>query len=304
MSLLFDRKWKLTIITFRGTVIEVHEGLRVTFRVEKNINRTLQLAEVSIYNLSAETETDIFKNAAIVILEAGYQNDLYGQIFRGEVRQTIRGKESPTDYFLKLICIAGDEVMNISFCSAVLSGSLKAKQIAEQIASSSRPAFDIQIRGELSEQQLQAPKVIYGKAYDVLRSLAINNNANLYVDDNGSTVISTLSQHPPASVPELNAQSGLIGFPHQTDQGISFRSLINPRIALDSWVKLNNSSIIQAQIDLGVPQTLLDLDGLYRVINIVITGDTRGNEWYYDIDAVNQDGGLASIVTDRGQNGL
>jgi hypothetical protein len=102
----------------------------------------------------------------------------------------------------------------------------------------------------------------------------------------------------------LNAQTGLVGMPHQTDEGINLKCLINPNLDLDSWVKLDNQSIIQNQLGFGVPQTLLDMDGLYRIIAIEATGDTRGQEWYFDITAINQLSSLPSMFTSPSQSGF
>ncbi len=117
----YIRRWKLTVQTWGGLDIEIDQELRFTFTVNKSITRIYQFSEIVIYNLSPDTETSIFKNAKSVTLEAGYQNGAYGQIFNGSVRQVIRGKENGVTYFCKLICIDGDDLLNIGFANLVLT---------------------------------------------------------------------------------------------------------------------------------------------------------------------------------------
>lgn len=308
------RKYRLTVGTWRGDSITVADSaeehktaqhaeilqVRFTFRIEKNINSLYQFGEINIYNLSPETETDIFKNGNSVILEAGYENGAFGQIFRGAIRQAIRGKEDGVTYFLKLVCIVGDEELNVGLCNLTLSANQDARTIIQQIARSSSVPFDVNIDQALSLQTTQRGKSVFGKPGDHLRSIALNNNAVFYFDD-GVANLSPLSKAPPSVLPELNATNGMIGIPHQTDNGVEVRCLINPNIRLDSWIKLNNRDIIQAVVEIGQLQTLLDLDGVYRIVELVATGDTRGNDWYYDLLTFSQVGQLPAMLTDKNQ---
>lgn len=299
----YGRKYKLSVLTPRGEAIGFSPDIRFTFSVDKQIMRCYQFSEITIYNLSSETETDILKNGVSVALEAGYENGAYGVIFRGPIRQVLRGKEDGVTYFVRLICIDGDDALNLGLCNFVMANGQTAQQIARQIARSSSVPFDIRIDPDLNQQTTQRGSAYFGKPGDALRSLALNNNAAFYMED-GTANISKLTKPPPPVVPLLNAESGLIGMPVQTDQGIQAKSLINPTIKLDSWFKLNNKDIIPARVELGVPQTLLDRDGLYRVIAVLATGDTRGNDWYFDLHAISQTGSVPDMLADGSQNGM
>lgn len=299
---LYLRKWKLSIETWRGDVLEVTDPLRVTFRLEKNINQIYQFGEITIYNLSPDTETDIFQNGRYVSLEAGYENGSYGVIFKGPIRQPVRGKEDAVTYFLRLVCLDGDDALNLGFVNLVISQGATAQYIAQQVARSSSVPFDIEV-DELSPQKTKRGRVLFGQPTDILRGIAQNNNAKFYFDD-GVAKIKDLSKAPPATVPEMNYRSGMIGIPHQVDKGIQVRCLINPSLGLDKWFKINNRDIVQAQAPLGELQTLFDRDGIYRIVELVITGDSRGNDWYYDIIAYGQNGPLAQMFNDTGQTGV
>lgn len=306
---LYIRKWKLSIETWRGDVIEVTDPLRVTFRIEKNINQIYQFAEITLYNLSPETETDIFANGRRVTLEAGYESGPYGVIFAGPIRQPVRGKEDSVTYYLKLVCLDGDDALNLGFVSLSIGPGYRPEDIAKTVARSSSVPFDLVVNPGLSQQRTKRVKVINGKPGDTIDSIAKDNNAKYYFD-NGSAYLMPINMAPPANVPEMNAGNGMIGIPHQTDRGVEFRCLINPNLTLNNWVKINNRSINQAIIpfagtgQIAQLQAPLDRDGLYRIIEMVIDGDSRGQSWYYDLTCVNQNGGLPAMLSDSNQNSV
>lgn len=300
---LYKRKLRLVVDFWRGDTITFNESLRVSFRIEKKLLSVFQFAEVTIYNLSSNTETDIFKNGRYITLEAGYEDGSYGVIFKGPIRQQIRGKEDAVTYFLKLYCVDGDDLLNLGFCNLVLSANQDQRTIINQIARNSTVPFDIAFQGDNQEVQTSVRgKVVFGPPLDALRSVSKDINANFYVDG-GQGKVSKIEQGPPPIVPELNASTGLIGMPQQADQGIMFRTLLIPEIVIDSWVHINNQLIIQQEIPFpeGL-QVLLDMDGLYRVFEIVYTGDTRGNDWYMDCVGISQNSNLPAMMSEGGQN--
>lgn len=307
---LYGRKWRLLVRTWSGLDIEITD-VRFTFHVEKSLSTAMQYGSVTIYNLSPNTETEIFKNGQGIILEAGYANGPYGVIFRAPIRQPIRGKENGTDYFLKLVCYAGDDILNIGFCNLTLRNTQTARDIIAQIARSSTVPFALSIEqgeellntGTLSPQQTQRGKTLFGPPGDYLRSIAINNNFIFYADDGVANFV-PVSKPNPADAPELNATNGLIGFPQQVDKGVELRILINPNIRLGTWIKLNNQKIIQEEFPFESSGVLLDIDGLYRVIAITMDGDTRGNDWYYDLTTWSSAGNLPALVAGQNDSGV
>jgi hypothetical protein len=109
-------------------------------------------------------------------------------------------------------------------------------------------------------------------------------------------------------VVQLNAKSGLVGWPTNTNQGLFATCLLNPALRLAGLVQINNKDINttfpakgaglpgtlgqnfpNASIgfpglrDINAPATVTD-DGFYRIITMKHVGDTRGNEWYSSLD--------------------
>lgn len=298
----YGRKYQLSILTVRNLAITLDSALKFSFTVVKQIVQTFQYSEITIYNLSADVETDILKNGVRVSLEAGYDNGAYGIIFSGSIVQAIRGKENQTTYYLRLVVIDGDGPLNLGLASLATTAGTSVRELAKLVARSSTIPFDIEIDAGIGDQKLQRGYSYMGRPGKLLRQIAKDNGANFYFSD-GKAIIAKQNKPPSGNIPYLNAQSGLIDTPTQTDQGIKLRMLINPQITLGDWLKLNNQDIVVQQLELGVPQTILDQDGIYRIIGMTYTGDTRGQDWYADCECVSQTGSVMGMLSDPGQQG-
>lgn len=306
----FGRKYRVLVSVHGDTAIDVSD-LRCTFKIEKVWGGKLtQAGEITIFNLNAKLENDIIFTAAAggnvqVMLEAGYEGGNYGVIFRGDLIQPIRYKEDAVTYALKLICSDSDNELNSSFVNFTLANGQTASQVAAQTARNSTVPFQLN-QDKLSEQKSERAMAVFGMAKDVLRSIAVNNNSVFYFDD-GQANISNVEKEPVVvEAIKLNAQTGMIDMPKQNNGGVDLRCLINPQIKLGNFVLLNNRDILVEQLEIGSGQyqTLLDMDGLYRVIKYTITGDTRGNDWYYDLKTITQAGKLPVMLQDPEFSGV
>lgn len=85
----------------------------------------------------------------------------------------------------------------------------------------------------------------------------------------------------------LTHETGLVGTPEQTQEGITVRALLNPLLRIGGRIKLDNKSVKKMQSPLkmaaGKTAPRLDDDGIYRILKVEFTGDTRGNDWYADM---------------------
>jgi len=90
----------------------------------------------------------------------------------------------------------------------------------------------------------------------------------------------------------LNAQTGMVGVPEVTTNGVVVRSLINTNYRLGGPLSINNNLINPPQFDPaflqlnqfgGVDNTGLSPTGSYYIVQLVHVGDTRGNDWYSEM---------------------
>lgn len=305
---LFGRKYSILVSDESGNTIDV-SGLSCSFEINKTAYLQLNVSTIDIYNLSPETENAIITDGVYVTVQAGYQEaDHFGTIFRGRIYQKIKRKEeNEATYILKLICMSSQRF----FSYAVNAASLAANQNAYDallgsIRSTVFEGTSVEV-GQVKMADIVYPrgKVLYGNARKVLSNLSKSTSTSFYFDDETINTLDLTSLPADNEVVYLNPRSGMIGSPSEisSDVGgaaVSVTSLLNPLVHLQNLVHIDNSSIIQRQYSVESGELsrryFLDKNGLYRVIKITHRGDTRGNDWFTNIEAVSQSGGIAGLL--------
>ncbi len=90
----------------------------------------------------------------------------------------------------------------------------------------------------------------------------------------------------------LTSETGLIGTPEQTNEGVKVRCLLNPRLRIGGRIKLDNKSVLMAKTELKMSAQRpprLDDDGFYRILKVEFSGDTHGQNWYADMICIGID---------------
>lgn len=316
-NFLYGRKYRILVAKGDNTALDV-SNLRCTFKIEKVALQVANYAEISIYNLSAETEAEIINQGDRVVVEAGYQGFItanpdgttkenptpkqYGKIFDGLVIQALRDKEDNVNYKLTLVCMDGDDFLANNIIKMSIGAGQNHRQIVEQITSRAQTPTEIgRISPDLSTQNLPRGKVFFGTPKQYLKNIAADNNANFWVDD-GQVYIAKATDIPAGQALVLTPQTGLIGVPQQTADGASFKCLINPSIRLMSMIKLDNTLTRQVKQQVGQLPTMLDKDGQYQVYKLTIIGDTRGSDWYTECEGIGRTGKNAPTMLSVNQN--
>jgi len=154
--------------------------------------------------------------------------------------------------------------------------------------------------------------VLFGMARDGLRQQVVDLGYS-YSIQNGKLVVLPLNGFRPGQAVVINSQTGMIGIPEQTEDGISVRMLLNPLLGVGSKLTINEADVASAQQDLAFNALPIDPtfpgiaqnDGTYRIYVINHEGDTRGNDWYSDCVVLSTDPtvsqGLTPGLLSRGQ---
>ena len=151
--------------------------------------------------------------------------------------------------------------------------------------------------GSVADTRITYPrgKVVFGRPSDYLTQMAKTMNATYYTED-GKVNIVQAKQPESNEIFDLGPKTGLLGTPEQNNTGITFSCLLNPLITLNSLVRIDNRKIDQYQYKEGTAIRSLDSQGIYRVITVKYTGDTRGNDWKCECGAIGQAGILPSFL--------
>jgi hypothetical protein len=295
VQLLVAKRGVQKILTAEG--LDLSE-LHFRFQVTSADNGTPNLMNIRIYNLDDTTMRSIIREYDQVSLQAGYINANFSLIFTGTVRQFRRGWESAVDSFLEIIAADNDIGFNFGFVNTTLSPEQQAAtwlDIYRQCAGAMQASVDQQSMEMLQREagissQIFTPRgrVLYGLARTILQGMADSIDATWSVQ--GGVLIVTKNTGVRAGTAiVLGPDTGLVGVPEATDNGIEARSLLNPQLKIGVMVSIA-SNLINETTQLNrllrptlAPVAALANNSLYRVLATEHVGDTRGQEWYTDL---------------------
>lgn len=278
--------------------------LRIRFRVEGMDFDRPKTAVIRVYNLSDATAQMVQKEFQTVMLQAGYENGNYAQIFTGTIKQTRKGRENAIDTFLDIFAADGDLASN----QAVVNKSLA---VGSKLSDRAQVAIDAMKANGATGQDTKAlqatggilprGKVLFGMARDYLGDAADTGNCSWSIVD-GKVVFTPLTGYNSGEAVVLTAKTGMVGIPEATNDGVHVRCLLNPLIKIGTRVQIDNASINQTQVNQQGFPAYTDLnffastteDGFYRALVVAHFGDTRGNDWYTDLTCLAIDASAAA----------
>lgn len=295
MTRQFIRKVSL-IVANGGEGLDLSES-RFTFRIKQADIQNPQSAVISVYNLSDDTAKRLADSEFTrVILQAGYEEGNFGLIFDGTIIQPLNGRDNPTDSYVKLIAAEGDEFITTAFVNGSMSAGASQMDVIKFLLANSQNAAGTLVNPNVGYIPVQAGatlprgKVLYGMTRDALHIAAATAGQSYFIKGSQINFV-PLDGIIPGQAVLVNTDTGMIGWPIQTQDGVEVTTLLNPLLAIGSTLKIDNKSILQAQLSAAytgpnspnlqaqsLPQ--LDHDGLYKVHVIEHMGDTRGNDWY------------------------
>ena len=236
-------------------------NLRVAFEFQKSIDAKPNPGRIRVWNLNRDHMHQIltgqYDRAQLAV---GYSE--LRTIFAGDIIKP-RVKREGLDFIIDLECGDGD----IDYQTARVATTLKAG------------ATDAQIGGELAKTMtrtskgvIDAPvtralprgKVLCGNTRDVLSRVATNNGADWSVQD-GELIMLPAGKVLPGESALLSQETGMIGAPEATDNGLELACLLNPALRVGGMVTV---------------RSILDwFDGDYKIVNMRSSGDILGGDW-------------------------
>lgn len=303
---LYLRQWALTVGNPGGAALNLSTStpgfdLQFQFRIRHKDVQTLSAATVRVLNLSDQTAQRVQKEFSTVVLQAGYPGTM-GLIFSGTIKQVRRGRINATDTYLDIAAADGDAPYNFGVAITTLAAGYTETDLRNAIltAFNNNPLGVSVPAGYLGDITVNNPaprgRVLYGMARDYARDFALSQEFTWSILD-GKFQLVPLKGYVPGNAIVLTSNTGMIGLPEQTENGISVKSLLNANIRHGRRVWINNKSVQQALQPIAAfagvqPYYFPSIanDGLYRVIAVDHYGDSRGNDWYSELICVALDG--------------
>jgi hypothetical protein len=219
----FGRAWHIAVDTSDGAHLvlssdQFSEALRVTFSADMRMLLPYWMAQVTIYNLSNETATQIWKGTPgfgselgtmlqpgdemrlgdVVTISAGYQSDGSGKfnpsksvIYEGKILQPVWLRENVVDS--KLILRLSTGLPGDLFCSFPVPKNTTDLTTIEQICSQATTPIpineiDAASRAKLSKAPCPRAQAIHGRPLEQIRQIAKQNGVFPWVSAHGLNI--------------------------------------------------------------------------------------------------------------------
>jgi hypothetical protein len=291
------------------------DDLRIQFNIMAMDIDSPPTAIIRVINLSDATAKRIQKEFQGVVLQAGYENGNFGVIFQGSIIRVKKGKIDQLNSFVDIFASNLDAIYNFGVVNKTLKAGSSLNDRLNAIAQSvnSSPVAQGQagalqqglVYGNIPSSfgtggVLPRGKVLFGMARDHLGNITDSQGCTWQVGPDGKINIIPLTGYLDGDAVVITSQTGMIGVPEATQQGIEVRCLLNPLIKTGTRIQLDNKSITTTQNTQasGFPSygdfaffASINDDGFYRSIVVEHSGDSRGsgNDWLTRITALNVD---------------
>ncbi|MGV8004336.1 hypothetical protein QPK14_20285 [Photorhabdus temperata subsp. temperata] len=255
----FGRQIKLTIGNTKES-IEI-TNLRVTFEVSKTITSEPNSATIRVYNLNQSHRNLITsKTYNKVSLAVGYEE--LRVIYTGDIIEVVTLRDD-LDFIIELTCGDGYE----AYTSALVNKTLKAGATDADILSEATKSMKVGngVVDLPKDRQLPRGKVLTGNTRDIMHKIARNNGANWSVQDGNMVVLPKNKVLADNEGFVLSQETGMIGSPEKTDDGLQITCLCNPALRIGSLVRIK--SIIP------------EYNGDYKITELEHSGDFMSDDW-------------------------
>jgi hypothetical protein len=324
MSLpFFGRAYSLEVVTTAGDKITLSssdtepEALRIVFEIELTVFSALWTAFIRVYNADTSLTQALITQGANVSLSGGYKDGNNGLLFSGLVIDCQFEKENGVDYVLTLQCMVGADFLINNFVTYTQGPFSTQRQQIATMAAKARKPFTVDdpqnVLNGATTGSLPCPKVGFGSPMKFLQEACRQANTFFVANAGGITIVelkaksatpdlifsSPIAEGDNVTNPDAAITYSIIGSPQQTQgvsSGVTFKVLLDSRVQIavpnPMTVKIDNTVIRQLPLpvnassgQIGIP-AFFSQDGVYAVVGIRHLGDSRGNPWWTEIDAI------------------
>lgn len=217
------------------------EGLPVSVTVTKQGGEAKNKASVTVDNLKLETATQLttlaFKRLEtynnVIQIDAGSQGAELSTIFIGEITSAVPVM-SDSKLSLKIEALAGYYPALIPSTPTSVQENTTVEKLMKQFADEAGYSFENKgITASI------ANSVFVGSPVEKAKTLARQADVDLLIDDNKFTV-QPFEAPKDGQIPLLSKNTGLIGYPSFSNEGINCKSVFNDKLKIGSYFKLES----------------------------------------------------------------
>lgn len=257
-------------LTVDGAAVSAEiSGLYVKFRVRWEASGTPATGDIEVYNLSEGSENRIRDRGKSVELFGGYQGGSLESIAQGDVRRVSR-KRVGLDR-VAVIRFGGniDKTQRTVF-SRAYQGRVSVRQVVRDVVAD---MDGIEV-GDL--RAIPAGAALENRSFalpsrTVLTGLLAPLDLAWYEEGGEISVIARGQSKDDRYDIIISEQSGMVGTPTITDDGVRVRTLLDHRIRMDTRFRVESEYGEASGVD-------------YHVVSYEHSGDNRSGGWFTDIE--------------------
>jgi hypothetical protein len=323
---LWGRAYKVSVRTSIGQNIVLSqsgwepEALRINFEVQESVLPSpFWFATVTVYNVDKSDLQNLLWNAEWLTLEAGYQtgSNKSSIIWDGPVLQVMYDRPHVVDTTIIFNCVVGPYMLTAGFVNYAAGNDTTQYQAVQtmmgKVGGDAGTQTSDYAATTLRGKTFPRGKTFWGSTSKYIAEMSDSNFISHFIKQNKdymtelyNPAVSLTPQiiygppYPPGYVTSGSGPSNagnitrsIVGTPRQSQWGVSFEVLLDPRLHVGvppMLIQIEQGALI-AQLKLRGPggpgnlQTPLDKSGLYVVGQVTHHGDSRGNEWYTSVQA-------------------
>ncbi len=252
------------------------ENLRVSFQVEKNLEKKGNKAKITIWNLKKDTRAEFQTQPANVHIQAGYGADL-ATLYKGDIYWGHSEKQAP-EWVTTAECGAGLNFQRYSRTSISLKRGASKLDAIKQMAKDA--GIPIPTNLESAKDFLgtiESGMVLEGPTLDQMNKLVKTGGAGfgMTVQDDRLVLLRDGDVLKARAI-KVSKSTGMIGRP---ELGTPEKRGKPPVLTVTTLLApdINPGGLIVMDSE--------DVKGNYRVRRVSHSGDTRGREWYTKLEA-------------------
>lgn len=257
---------------------------RIQFSIEKTSTPNPNKSKISLYNISQESRNFLEQSDLVLFLKAGFNNEL-SNIFIGDILRREAGRNGP-DITYTLECGDAEKILTRAHIDIGLGPGATNVQLFELAAQ--KLGLTLGVKKGIVEVVFKNGFSFSGLAADLLTEQTKNIGLEWSVQD-GELRIMPLNEDDGEEAVVISKETGLIGFPTKTPDGVKFTSLLNPKLRPGKAVKLETRQF-QGQTgpnaNILAATSLIDSGAIVKVRTATFSGDTREGSFTTDVEAV------------------
>jgi len=257
---------------------------RVNFSIEKTSTPDPNKSKISIYNISQESRNFLEQSDLLLFLKAGFQDEI-SNIFIGDILRREASRSGP-DVIYTLECGDSEGIISRAHVDIGLGPGATNVQLFNLAAE--KLGLTLGIKKGIVTRVFKNGFSFSGLASDLLTQQTVNIGLEWSVQD-GELRIMPKDEDDGEEAVVISPETGLIGFPTKTPDGVKFTSLLNPKLRPGRAVKIESKQFFGQtgpNANLIASTSLIESGSIVKVRKATFTGDTREGQWVTEVEAV------------------